>query len=260
MHNARKVSHAHIGLFSDISADACLTSPNPSRKKDKRTTTTLSIGTSSAASSPPPSVSSVPTLISGSECRASLPDDAPKQRKFERFPSSPDALSSKEGVSKDPLGLTVIHEPDTPPLLDIIFVHGLGGTSRATWPEQGDLDYFWPQKWLPFEPGTRSASLLSFGYNFAYAATWSDPMTSIADVAKGLLYSIKCAKYEYLKELKRGWSNLPHHLKEFHTSITSPFRDRTYSLLTPGVDLLLNRLVIMVTIITAFNIRPGLGI
>jgi hypothetical protein len=178
--------------------------PQSFKKKDKRTTTTLSIGTSSAASSPPPSVSSVPTSISGSGYRARLPDDATKQRKFERFPNSPDALSSQEGVSKDPLGLTVIHEPDTPPLLDIIFVHGLGGTSRATWAKQGDLDYFWPQKWLPFEPGIRSARLLSFGYNFDYAATWSAPMTSITNVAKDLLYAMKFAKDEYLKELKLG--------------------------------------------------------
>ena len=178
--------------------------PKSSKKKDKRTTTTASIGTSSAASSPPPSVFSIPTSTSGSGYRASLPDVAPKPRNFERFPNSPDALPSQDGVSKDPLGLTVIHEPDTPPLLDIIFVHGFGGTSRATWAKQRNLDYFWPQKWLPFEPGIRSARLLSFGYNANYATTWSAPISGITDMAKDLLYSMKFGKDEHLKELKLG--------------------------------------------------------
>jgi hypothetical protein len=204
MHNARKVSHAHIELFSDISADACLTSPSPSRKKIREPQLLLALEHPQLLAPHHPQSLASRRQFLDLDIERVYQMMLQKQRKFERIPNSPDALSSQEGVSKDPLGLTVIHEPDTPPLLDIIFVHGLGGTSRTTWAKQGDLDYFWPQKWLPFEPGIRSARLLSFGYNFDYAATWSAPMTSITDVAKDLLYSMKFAKDEYLKELKLG--------------------------------------------------------
>ncbi|KAE8453869.1 hypothetical protein EG329_007645 [Mollisiaceae sp. DMI_Dod_QoI] len=105
---------------------------------------------------------------------------------------------------KDPLGLTVIHEPEISPPLDIIFVHGLGGTSKATWARGRDLKYFWPERWLPFEPGIQAARILSFGYNANFAATGPSPITGIADFAKDLLYSMKFAKDEYLEELEVG--------------------------------------------------------
>lgn len=86
----------------------------------------------------------------------------------------------------------------------MIFVHGLGGTSRATWAKGRDLNFFWPQRWLPFEPGIRDARILSFGYNANFAATGSAPITGIADFAKDLLYSMKYAKCEDLEELELG--------------------------------------------------------
>ncbi|KAJ5657796.1 uncharacterized protein N7484_001445 [Penicillium longicatenatum] len=104
----------------------------------------------------------------------------------------------------DPLGLTVVYEPETSPALDIIFVHGLGGTSRATWARGRDPQYFWPEKWLPLEPGIRMARILSFGYNASWAATGSAPITGIADFAKDLLYSMKFAKNDNLDELELG--------------------------------------------------------
>lgn len=108
----------------------------------------------------------------------------------------------------DPLGLTVVHEPETAPSLDIVFVHGLGGTSRATWSKHRNSEYFWPNKWLPSEPGIKSARILSFGYNAQFKATGPAPISGIADFAKDLLYSMKFAKDDSLEELGIGEVNL----------------------------------------------------
>ena len=104
----------------------------------------------------------------------------------------------------------MIHEPETSPPLDIIFVHGLGGTSRSTWAKGRDPEYCWPQKWLPFEPGIRTARILSFGYNANFAATGAAPITGIADFAKDLLYAMKFAKDEFLEELELGQVSSSH--------------------------------------------------
>lgn len=41
-------------------------------------------------------------------------------------------------LGKDPQGLTVVWEPRGPRALDIVLVHGLGGTSRSTWSKGKD--------------------------------------------------------------------------------------------------------------------------
>ncbi|KAL9039908.1 MAG: hypothetical protein Q9180_002246 [Flavoplaca navasiana] len=108
----------------------------------------------------------------------------------------------------DPLGLTIVHEPKAPPHCDVIFVHGLGGTSRATWAKGRDPDYCWPQEWLPVEPGIGGARILSFGYNANFAAAGPAPITGIADFARDLLYAMKYAKSEDLEELELGKTGL----------------------------------------------------
>ncbi|KAL8798072.1 MAG: hypothetical protein Q9182_006983, partial [Xanthomendoza sp. 2 TL-2023] len=179
----------------------------------------------SQASSPPhtsspqaPTPGSVTTTVPDGR-RASEPSTHVVQRPtpLERLTSEPNNLapSSTFGLSQrprsrsadrrnDPLGLSIIHEPKTPPLCDLIFVHGLGGTSRATWAKGRDLDYSWPQKWLPLEPGIGEARILSFGYNANFAAAGPAPITDIGDFARDLLYAMKYAKNENLEELKLG--------------------------------------------------------
>jgi hypothetical protein len=126
-----------------------------------------------------------------------------------RSKSSPSGLptrsrSPSSNRAADPLGLTVIYEPETGPSADIIFVHGLGGTSRATWCYNRDPDFFWPGKWLPLEPGMQTARILSFGYNAQFAAPGPAPITGISDFAKDLLFGMKFAKNEGLEELGIG--------------------------------------------------------
>ena len=95
------------------------------------------------------------------------------------------------GNESNPLGLTLVWEPNTPRTLDIIFVHGLGGTSRETWCKNHDPEYFWPSKWLPHEPEICTARVLTFGYNADWKATGVRSIANISDFAKGLLQSMK---------------------------------------------------------------------
>ena len=106
--------------------------------------------------------------------------------------------------STDPLGLTVLYEPQTSPSSDIIFIHGLGGTSRGTWAKEHKSEHFWPEKWLPHEPDIHSARILTFGYNANFATVGAAPITSIGDFAKDLLYAMKFGMNGQVEELEIG--------------------------------------------------------
>ena len=109
----------------------------------------------------------------------------------------------------DPLGLNVLHDPgDGAHVVDIIFVHGLGGTSQTTWSKDRDTNLFWPRQWLPSEPGFERARLLSFGYNAHFGSSERKNILNIADFAKELLYEMKFASDERSQELQIGRSGL----------------------------------------------------
>ena len=103
--------------------------------------------------------------------------------------------------SGDPLGLKVLHTPSGQRRVDIVFVHGLGGSSRLSWSKNHDLDLFWPLKFLPFEPGINEARLLTFGYNANFGPGSRKNKMSVLDFAKDLLYDLKYAKDESGPEL-----------------------------------------------------------
>ena len=128
---------------------------------------------------------------------------------FGRSKSSPSTVPGHSRArsadrASDPLGLTVIYEPEAEPSADIIFVHGLGGTSRATWCYNREPEFFWPEKWLPLEPDIQTARILSFGYNAHFAALGPAPIAGISDFARDLLFGMKYAKNERLEELGLG--------------------------------------------------------
>lgn len=118
-------------------------------------------------------------------------------------------------VHTDPLGLSVIHDPLSPPKADIIFVHGLGGSSQTTWSRNRDPMLFWPREWLPLEPEIGEARILSFGYNANFSTVGQHNIFNIADFAKDLLFGMKFGVGEDGKELEVGkvghlirtWSN-----------------------------------------------------
>ena len=87
--------------------------------------------------------------------------------------------------ARGPLGLSALFDPPTP-LVDFIFVHGLGGGSRKTWSKSGQEGQFWPKAWLSKDPGFKHVRTHSFGYN----ANWSeqrDSSLNIHDFGKALL-------------------------------------------------------------------------
>lgn len=118
------------------------------------------------------------------------------------FSSREYAVASNH-TTNDPLGLNVIHVPDTPHTIDVIFVHGLGGTSKQTWSKNKDPSLFWPKEWLPFEPDISSARMLSFGYNAHFAAPGRN-ILNISDFARELLFGMKFGTDEHSKSLDIG--------------------------------------------------------
>ncbi|KAH7363682.1 hypothetical protein BKA66DRAFT_573378 [Pyrenochaeta sp. MPI-SDFR-AT-0127] len=95
-------------------------------------------------------------------------------------------------VSKNPLGLTAIATPATP-LIDLIFLHGLGGGSLTTWSWNHDSRKCW-LRWLADEMELSLARIWTYGYS---APVWgASSGSSINDLAKDLLFKMK---YEALQ-------------------------------------------------------------
>ncbi|KAH0499405.1 hypothetical protein TgHK011_006605 [Trichoderma gracile] len=91
---------------------------------------------------------------------------------------------------KGPMGLNTLYDPGDIALVDIIFVHGLGGDSKKTWSGSRDIPSFWPQDWLPNDPSFKTARIHSFGYD----ANWRDrnlSILSIHDFGQDLLGEMK---------------------------------------------------------------------
>ncbi|KAI1376469.1 hypothetical protein F4677DRAFT_79151 [Hypoxylon crocopeplum] len=114
-------------------------------------------------------------------------------------------VQSQRNVENEPgpLGLTVVYMPQNAHKADIIFIHGLGGTSRQTWSKHRDPELFWPSTFLPLEPGICLARILTFGYNANFRKAGS-VSTSILDFAKELLFELKYAKDEEKADLNMG--------------------------------------------------------
>ena len=93
------------------------------------------------------------------------------------------------------MGLNVVYSPKDGHKVDIVFIHGLGGTSRWTWSKFRDPALFWPLEFLPLEPDVCQARLLTFGYDANFIRAGSAGI-SILDFAKDLLFDLKYATNE----------------------------------------------------------------
>lgn len=102
-----------------------------------------------------------------------------------------------------PLGLNVVYTPPNGHKADIIFIHGLGGTSRSTWSKYKNPELFWPLTFLRLEPDVCLARIFTFGYNADFRKA-GNASTSVLDFAKDLLFDLKYAKDEQMEELKMG--------------------------------------------------------
>lgn len=96
--------------------------------------------------------------------------------------SSPARQSSSEDDRveesfKGPLGLNILRDV-TEPMIDFIFVHGLGGGSRKTWSKSSNQYHYWPKEWLSQDPDFSCVRVWSFGYK----ADWNERKENVLDI------------------------------------------------------------------------------
>lgn len=92
---------------------------------------------------------------------------------------------------KGQLGLNLLFD-SSEPVVDIVFVHGLGGGSRKTWTKDNDPQLFWPKEWLSRDPEFKHVRVHSFGYH----ADWVERRESILnihDFANSLLAQLQAS-------------------------------------------------------------------
>jgi hypothetical protein len=94
---------------------------------------------------------------------------------------------------RGPLGLHILFDP-LDPLVEFIFVHGLGGGSRKSWSYSDDPASFWPKEWLPQDDAFQHVRTHSFGYNADYTERRLS-ITNVHDFGKALLESIQNAPH-----------------------------------------------------------------
>lgn len=94
---------------------------------------------------------------------------------------------------RGPLGLNLLHSPSEP-LIDFIFVHGLGGGSRKTWSKTSSVTHYWPQEWLPKDPAFKNVRIHSFGYDSDWIKG-KDSCLNIHHFGKSLLGEMSTAPY-----------------------------------------------------------------
>jgi len=107
------------------------------------------------------------------------------------------SLSNARVAPSQNLGLQVLHEPEQPNhAINIIFVHGLGGSAKETWTHP-ETKEFWPT-WLQSEEGLENTRIMTFGYDSYYKNIFAPSnVLGIADFAEQLLDALDLhfAKY-----------------------------------------------------------------
>lgn len=100
-----------------------------------------------------------------------------------------EADGQEEAIRRGPLGLNQLNSP-TEPLVELVFVHGLGGGSRKSWSKTKLEDHFWPRSWLPRDPGFHNARVHSFGYKSAKVEI-VETIAGIPDISQSLLTALR---------------------------------------------------------------------
>jgi hypothetical protein len=123
---------------------------------------------------------------------------APEIRQLmQPLPSAPSSLNqigggNRQKGGKDPVGLIAVNLPHHP-VVDIIFIHGLGGSAWRSWSWEHDPRNFWPP-WLAIEPELKGARIYTFGY--AASIIGSSSTMNILELAKDLLLKMKYEKQQ----------------------------------------------------------------
>ena len=85
-------------------------------------------------------------------------------------------------------GLFSLVDPPQPsaPVLNIVFVHGLGGSAYGTWTHEQTRS-FWPP-WLSKVRGLENARIMTFGYDSSWNKIWAaNNVLDIPDFARQLV-------------------------------------------------------------------------
>jgi hypothetical protein len=115
------------------------------------------------------------------------------------------ASSSKSTSSKRVIGLRVLHEPremTNGTTVDVIFVHGLGGSATETWTHYPS-NTFWPTL-LHEDERFANVRVLTFGYDVNFENTSSKILLDISDFANQLLDALDLhyEKYDDVSTLR----------------------------------------------------------
>jgi len=87
-------------------------------------------------------------------------------------------------------------ESSSSPPLNIIFVHGLGGSPEGTWTDT-QSKAFWPP-WLSRVKGLENARIMTFGYDAGWNKIWKpNNVLDISDFASQLVNQLWCHYEEY---------------------------------------------------------------
>ncbi|OAR00244.1 hypothetical protein LLEC1_03471 [Akanthomyces lecanii] len=131
-----------------------------------------------------PSISKDRSKSLGSETTVAEEDTS------EHFTRSSSSKCDRAEPESIPLGLSVLHEPHGEHKADIIFIHGLGGSSYMTWCKNHAPELFWPKEWLPRDDEMHSARIFSYGYNSKLKSPKQSPTFGISEFARDLLYDL----------------------------------------------------------------------
>lgn len=149
--------------------------------------------------SPSPTISTIESEVTTNDGGAST---ALSNRSVALSSSWQESQKVPDAASGVP-GLSVAYSPPNGHKVDIVFIHGLGGSSRSTWTKFKNPELFWPLTFLAMEPDLCLARILTFGYNATYKKS-GNISTSILDFAKDLLFDLKYAKDDAMDELEIG--------------------------------------------------------
>ena len=80
--------------------------------------------------------------------------------------------------------------------MNIIFVHGLGGSAQGTWKDP-ETNSFWPP-WLSKVKGLDNSRIMMFGYDSGWNKIWKpNNVLDISDFARQLVNQLWCHYAEY---------------------------------------------------------------
>lgn len=109
------------------------------------------------------------------------------------------------GGTSSSQGLSILYTPDDGDhAADIIFVHGLGGTSHGTWCSNRDVSTYWPQQWLPKDVDLRHSRIFTFGYDAKYGDEHQGDTIGISAFSDNLLFDFLCGRDDHGRPFRFG--------------------------------------------------------